>query len=102
MALIITIIVLMIITGIGIGASTGMKGNISESKETVATAELSKIQQAVLENYVKYKQMNLGKIGIIEAVIQSGNCGGTRVIAERRMRRLRKTGVTANMRYFCK
>ena len=35
MALIITIIVLMIITGIGIGASTGMKGNISESKETV-------------------------------------------------------------------
>ena len=58
MALIITIIVLMIITGIGIGASTGMKGNISESKETVATAELSKIQQAVLENYVKYKQMN--------------------------------------------
>ena len=58
MALIITIIILMIITGIGIGASTGMKGNISESKETVATAELSKIQQAVLENYVKYKQMN--------------------------------------------
>lgn len=34
--------------------------------------------------------MNLGKIGIIEAVIQSGNCGGTRVIAGRRMRRLRK------------
>lgn len=34
--------------------------------------------------------MNLGKIGIIEAVIQSGNCGGMRVIAERRMRRLRK------------
>lgn len=34
--------------------------------------------------------MDLGKIGIIEAVIQSGNCGGTRVIAERRMRRLRK------------
>lgn len=34
--------------------------------------------------------MNLGKIGIIEAVIQSGNYGGTRVIAERRMRRLRK------------
>lgn len=58
MALIITIIVLMIITGIGIGASTGMKGNISESKETVATAELSKIQQAVLENYIKYKQLN--------------------------------------------
>ena len=58
MALIITIIVLMIITGIGIGASTGMRGNINESKEAMATAELSKIQQAVLENYVKYKQMN--------------------------------------------
>ena len=58
MALIITIIVLMIITGIGIGASTGMRGNINESKEVMATAELSKIQQAVLENYIKYKQLN--------------------------------------------
>lgn len=58
MALIITIIVLTILTGIGIGVSTGMRGNINESKEAMATAELSKIQQAVLENYIKYKQMN--------------------------------------------
>lgn len=58
MALIITIIVLSIITVIGIGASTGMRGNINESKEAMTTTELSKIQQAVLENYVKYKQMN--------------------------------------------
>lgn len=58
MALIITIIVLTILTGIGIGVSTGMRGNINESKEAMATAELSKIQQAVLENYIKYKQLN--------------------------------------------
>lgn len=61
MALIITIIVLIILAGIGIGSSTGMKGNINKSKETMVTAELSKIQQAVLENYIKYKQLNQEK-----------------------------------------
>lgn len=58
MALIITIIVLSILTAIGIGSATGMKGSVTESKEAIATTELYKIQQAVLENYVKYKQLN--------------------------------------------
>ncbi len=58
MALIITIIVLSILTAIGIGSATGMKGSITQSKEVISTTELSKIQQAILENYVKYKQLN--------------------------------------------
>ena len=58
MALIITIIVLSILTALGIGSATGMKGSVTESKEAIATTELYKIQQAVLENYVKYKQLN--------------------------------------------
>lgn len=55
-ALVITIIVILILTGIGIGASTGIKGNISKSKDAVAISDLSKVKQAVLENYIKYKQ----------------------------------------------
>lgn len=61
MALIITIIVLIILAGIGIGSATGMKGNINQSKEAVAITDLSKIQQVVLENYIKYKQLNQEK-----------------------------------------
>ena len=61
MALVITIIVLIILAAIGIGSATGMKGSINESKETVAITDLSKIQQVVLENYIKFKQMNQEK-----------------------------------------
>lgn len=55
-ALVITIIVLMIIATVSIGASTGIKGNIQSAKNNVAISELSQVQQAVLETYIKYKQ----------------------------------------------
>lgn len=58
MALVITIIVLMILAGISIGSATGMHGSVNQSKEAMIIAELSKIQQVVLENYIKYKQIN--------------------------------------------
>ena len=54
-ALVITIIILVIITGVTIGA-TGLKGNIKLTKSNLAIAELSEVQQAVLETYIKYKQ----------------------------------------------
>ena len=56
LALTITIIVLLIITAVGIGASAGIKGNIKKSKDNVAMSELSEVQQAVLEIYIKYNQ----------------------------------------------
>lgn len=56
MALIITIIVLIIIAGIGIAESLNDNGSVEQSQDAIAKAELSKIQQAVLENYVKYMQ----------------------------------------------
>ena len=55
-ALIITIIILIILTSIGIGSATGLKGSITNSKETVAMSNIKKIQQAVLEAYIKYKE----------------------------------------------
>lgn len=55
-ALVITIIVLLILTTIGIGVSGSVKRNIAESKDAVALSDLSFVQQAVMETYIKYKQ----------------------------------------------
>lgn len=57
-ALILTIIVLIIIAGIGIGESLNNDGSVERSQDAIAKGELAKIQQVVLENYIKYKQTN--------------------------------------------
>ena len=57
MALVITIIVLLIIAGIGIGEIIGNSGDINQTEDVLALSELKKIQQAVLESYLKYKQV---------------------------------------------
>ena len=56
-ALSVTIVVLTILAGVSIGASKGMKSNINRSKEITAMSDASKIQQAVIEKYIKYHQM---------------------------------------------
>lgn len=71
-ALVITIIVLIILSGITIGKIAGNKGNINQTKNAVALSELSKVQQAVMETYVKYKQLNNSSI-LIGTVIDSSN-----------------------------
>ena len=48
-ALVITIIVLLIVSGIAITATTGTKQNISDAKYDLIKAELSEVQHAVLE-----------------------------------------------------
>lgn len=55
-ALVITIIVLIIIAGISIGQISGRNNSINESEEKTAFSELTKIQQAIIERYIKYKQ----------------------------------------------
>lgn len=55
-ALIITIIILVILAGIGIGTMAGTKDNINKSKNSIAMSDLTKIQQVVMETYIKYKQ----------------------------------------------
>ena len=57
MALVITVIVLLIIAGIGIGEIIGNSGDINQTEDVLALSELKKIQQAVLESYLKYKQV---------------------------------------------
>ena len=55
-ALVVTIIVLFIIAGISLRAFKKDDNNISTSKDEITKSELSKIQQALFENYFKYKQ----------------------------------------------
>ena len=55
-ALVITIIVLIILAGVGIGSIKGVRTNIQQSKDAINTSDLTQIQQAVIENYIKYKQ----------------------------------------------
>lgn len=55
-ALVVTIIILLILAGIGISSSTGINGNIQTAKTNIALAELSEVQQIVLETYIKYNQ----------------------------------------------
>jgi len=56
-ALVITIIVLLIISGVSIGQLTGNNSSLTQSKDKTASSELVKIQQAVMETYLKYKQL---------------------------------------------
>ena len=56
-ALVITVIVLLILTGISIGEVSKRKGSVNESKDQIAFSELTKIQQAVMETYIKYRQL---------------------------------------------
>lgn len=51
-ALIVTIIVLIIIAGIGIGAGISLNEEATKNKQL---SELDMVQQAVLEQYTKYK-----------------------------------------------
>lgn len=51
-ALVITIIVLLIILGIGIGAGISLNEETTKNKQIT---ELNMVQQAVLEQYTKYK-----------------------------------------------
>ena len=56
-ALVITIIVLIILATIGIGELSGNGEDINETKDTISLAELNKVQQLVMETYLKYKQL---------------------------------------------
>ena len=56
-ALVVTIIVLMILAGIGIGELSNNNEDVAQTKNTIALSELSKVQQAVIENYLKYVQL---------------------------------------------
>lgn len=67
-ALTITIIVLLIISSVGIGASIGLKGNINESKDAVATTNLKKVQEAIAETYIKYKNTNNSNLLVGEKI----------------------------------
>lgn len=55
-ALVVTIIVLLILAGVSIGANLNSGGSIDKSKSNVALAELSQIQEVILEAYTKYLQ----------------------------------------------
>lgn len=57
MALVVTIIILLIIAGIGVGEIVGNGGDINQTEDAMALSELKKVQQAVLETYIKYKQL---------------------------------------------
>lgn len=62
MALVVTIIVLLIIAGIGIGEIAGNAGDINQTEDAMVLSELKKVQQAVLETYIKYKQLGNDKV----------------------------------------
>ncbi len=55
-ALAITIIVLLIIAGVGIGNIAGTAGSVENTNSQVALAELKQVQQIVLETYIKSEQ----------------------------------------------
>lgn len=67
-ALIITIIVIIIIAGISIGEISDKKNSVNESKEETSFSELTKIQQAVIEKYIKYQQFGNDSILIGEEI----------------------------------
>lgn len=66
-ALVVTIIVLIILASIGIGELSNNNEDVAQTKNTIALSELSKVQQAVIENYLKYVQLKndsfLTKVG---------------------------------------
>lgn len=56
-ALVVTVIVLLILAGIGIGELSNNNEDITQTKDTMSLAELNKVQQVVIENYLKYIQI---------------------------------------------
>lgn len=56
MGLVITIILIIILASIGLGASVNMVDNVGKSQNAEALADLAKIQQAIFEVYTKYMQ----------------------------------------------
>lgn len=56
-ALVVTIIVLIILASIGIGELSNNKEDVAQTKNTIALSELSKVQQVIIENYLKYVQL---------------------------------------------
>ena len=56
-ALVVTVIVLLILAGIGIGELSNNNEDITQTKDTISLTELNKVQQVVIENYLKYMQM---------------------------------------------
>lgn len=56
-ALVVTVIVLLILAGIGIGELSNNNEDITQTKDTMSLAELNKVQQVVIENYLKYVQI---------------------------------------------
>ena len=56
MGLVITIILIIILASIGLGASVNMVDNVDRSQDAEALADLAKIQQAIFEVYTKYMQ----------------------------------------------
>lgn len=56
-ALVITVIILLILAGIGIGELAANDGDIRQTKDTMSLTELNKVQQVVIETYLKYKQL---------------------------------------------
>ena len=67
-SLIVTVIVLIILAGISIGQIAGEKNSIDKTGDTTAFSELTKIQQAILERYIKYKQFGDANILIGEVL----------------------------------
>ena len=55
-SLVITVIVILILAGVGINASTGMNGDVTKTKSVSDYADLVKVQQAALQAYISYKQ----------------------------------------------
>ena len=53
-ALIITIVVLSILLGIGVGSLRSKRGTIKESQATIDSGDIKKVEQAVGEVYIKY------------------------------------------------
>ena len=56
-ALVVTVIVLLILAGIGIGELSNNNEDITQTKDTISLTELNKVQQVVIENYLKYIQI---------------------------------------------
>lgn len=56
MGLVVTIVLIIILAGIGLGASVNMVDNVGRSQDATAVSDLQKIQQAIFEVYTKYMQ----------------------------------------------
>ncbi len=82
-ALVISVIVLLILAVIGIGASSGTKGNIKKSKSQIYLAELSEVEQAILELYIKYQQTGNENVLVGTRILRTEAESGLRTITEK-------------------